>query len=212
MDTAPSTTARPVLGDALLERVIASTWARTVVLVLAGAMITAVASQVRFPLPFTPVPITLGTFGVLVATAALGPWRGAASQGVYVAFGVAGLPYFAGGPAGGSGLEVVTGTSGGYFAGFVVAGVVVGALARRGWDRGPVGAAAVLGLGSAIILGLGAAWLGVVADLSATRAFVDGALPFLLGDALKTVGAAAVLPLAWWAIGEPHESDGDTAG
>lgn len=83
MDTAPAATLRPVLSDTLpLERVLSSAWARTAVLVLAGALVSAVTAQIRIPLGFTPVPITGGTFGVLLATAALGPWRGAASQAV----------------------------------------------------------------------------------------------------------------------------------
>lgn len=208
MDTAPTTTLRPVLSDTLpLERLVASAWARTAVLVLAGALVSAATAQIRIPLGFTPVPITAGTFGVLVAAAALGPWRGAASQALYVAFGMLGLPYFAGGPEGGSGLEVVFSTSGGYFAGYIIVGFVVGALARRGWDRGFLSAAGVVGLGSAIILATGTLWLGLVQQLGPVEAFTQGALPFLIGDALKTLAAAGVLPLAWRLIGESRESE-----
>lgn len=203
MTIAASTTARPVLGDALgLRRVVASTWARTAVLVLAGALLTAAASQIRIPLGFSPVPITGGTFGVLLAGAALGPWRGAASQALYVAFGLVGLPYFAGGAQGTSGAEVVLGSSGGYFAGFVLAAALTGALARRGWDRGPLRTAAAFAAGGAIILALGTVWLAVVADLAPGEALVRGALPFLVGDALKALAAAALLPAAWRLVGD----------
>lgn len=206
MPTAPTTTARPVLGEALpLERAVASVWVRTAVLVLAGALLTAAASQIRIPLGFSPVPITGGTFGVLLAGAALGPWRGAASQGLYVVFGVVGMPYFAGGEQGLSGVDVVLGSSGGYFVGFIVAAALTGALARRGWDRGVLGTAVAFAAGGVLILALGTAWLAVVAELGTVEALVQGALPFLIGDALKAAAAAALLPLAWKAIGEPAD-------
>lgn len=210
MHTAPPAAARPVLVETLpLERALASATVRIALLVVAGALLTAAASQIRIPLGFTPVPITGGTFGVLLAGAALGPARGAASQGVYVAFGVLGLPFFAGGEEGGTGLQVVFGSSGGYFLGFILAAALTGWLARRGWDRGPLGTFGAFAAGSALILGLGAVWLplAVPEPMSAGEALVQGALVFVPGDALKALAAAGLLPLAWKAIGEPPERD-----
>lgn len=180
---------RPVLAD-LVPR----TAVRTVVLVLGAALLTAAASQLRIPLPFTPVPITGGTFAVLLTGAALGPARGAAGQMTYLALGAAGLPFFAGGS---SGLSYLTGASGGYLVGFVLAAALVGACARRGWDRRPLGMVGTFALGSAVIYAVGVPWMGVVGGYGPGQAILLGMLPFLVGDALKALGAAAALPATW---------------
>lgn len=187
--SAPALGARPVLADAL-----PATAVRTVALVLGAALLTAAASQLRIPLSFSPVPITGGTFAVLLTGAALGPARGAAGQVCYLLLGVMGLPFFSGGS---SGLSYLTGASGGYLIGFVVAAALVGACARRGWDRGPVGMAATFALGSAVIYAFGVPWLALVGDFSPGEAVVAGLLPFLVGDALKAALAAVALPSAW---------------
>jgi biotin transport system substrate-specific component len=201
MSAAPPTAAQPVL----IDRALTNVWVRAAVLVFAGAMLTAVTSQIRIPLGFSPVPITGGTSGVLLAGAALGPLRGTLSQALYVAFGLLGWPFFAGGEAGTSGLDVVLGTSGGYFVGFVIAAGLAGVLARRGWDRGPLSTFGAFAAGSVLILVLGTVWLGLVAQMGPLEAVMKGAVPFLIGDALKSLAAAAALPLAWKAIGEPPE-------
>lgn len=211
MATAPPTALRPVLVETVpLDVPTEREWVRgalqilaTTALVAAGVALTAAASHLRLPLPFSPVPITAGTFGVLLSGAALGPWRGTASQVLYVASGVVGLPFFAGGEEGTSGLDVVLGSSGGYFAGFIIAAALTGWLARRGWDRGPVHTFGAFAAGSALILVLGTVWLGIVAHMGPVEATLKGAVPFLIGDAVKSLAAAAVLPLAWKAIGEP---------
>lgn len=185
---------RPVLADVLPRTAI-----RTVVLVLGAALLTAAASQLRIPLPFSPVPITGGTFAVLLTAAALGPARGAAGQVLYLAMGAAGLPFFSGGS---SGMTYLTGASGGYLVGFVVAAVLVGACARRGWDRRPVGMAAAFALGSLVIYALGVPWLAMVGGFGAGEALLRGLVPFLVGDALKAALAAGALPVAWRLVGD----------
>ena len=105
---------------------------RTPALVIGFALLTAVAAQITIPLPWTPVPVTGQTFAVLVAGAALGWRRGAASQLLYVAMGAVGLPFYADGASGWDGLS---GATGGYLVGFVIAAALVGALAERRHDR-----------------------------------------------------------------------------
>lgn len=187
--SAPALGARSVLAD-----VVPRTAVRTVALVLGAALLTAAASQVRIPLSFSPVPITGGTFAVLLTAAALGPARGAAGQVCYLLLGVAGLPFFSGGS---SGISYLTGASGGYLIGFVVAAALVGGCARRGWDRGPAGMAATFALGSAVIYAFGVPWLGLVGGFGPGEAVLLGLLPFLVGDALKAGLAAVALPAAW---------------
>ncbi|MCH7819743.1 MAG: biotin transporter BioY, partial [Candidatus Marinimicrobia bacterium] len=91
---------------------------RTVVLVGGFALLTALGALIRIPLPFTPIPITLQTFFVLLAGAMLGSKRGTLSQMVYVFAGAAGIPIFAGMS---SGLALLAGPTGGFLAGFLLA-------------------------------------------------------------------------------------------
>jgi biotin transport system substrate-specific component len=163
-----------------------------VALVAGAAALTGMAAQVAVPLPFTPVPLSLQTLTVLLAGAALGPVRGIAAMGLYLAVGAIGVPWFA---EGNSGLGFVTL---GYVLGFIAAAGVVGALARRGSDRSVVGAAAVMALGNLVVYAFGVPYLAVAAGMDLPTAVTLGAVPFLLGDALKVVIAAGLLPAAWW--------------
>lgn len=208
-DLSTAGTARPVLVDRVpltwpeserLRR--AAAVATAAVVVVAAALVTGVFSQLRVPLPFTPVHITGATFAVLLSGAALGPLRGTLSQLLYVGFGLLGWPVFAGGPEGGTGAEVVLGTSGGYFLGFIIAAWAVGWCARRGLDRSPAGMAAAFALGTGIIYLVGAPWLAVVGGYGPGEALLLGVVPFLIGDAVKAVLAGGALPLAWRLIGE----------
>lgn len=180
---------RPVLADLVPgERV------RDAALVLAVVGLTALSAQVVIPLPFTPVPISGQTFAVLLGAAAVGPARGAVAQLLYLLLGAVGLPFFA---EGSSGVQVLSGATGGYLVGFVVANLVVGLCARRGWDRSPVGVLGAFALGNLAIYVLGVTWLSYRVGLSLPEAVDAGLTPFLLGDVLKAVAAAGLLPLAW---------------
>ncbi|MPZ87085.1 MAG: biotin transporter BioY [Nitriliruptorales bacterium] len=180
---------RPVLAD-LLPR----TAVRDVSLVVGAALLTAVCAQIAIPLePFSPVPITAQTFAVLLTGAALGPLRGALGQGLYVGMGMF-LPFYS---EGGSGLAHLVGPTGGYLIGFVVAGWLIGALARRGQDRRVHRALLAFGLGHLVIFTFGVSWLAVVANLDLRGALLAGLVPFIPGMILKTALAAGLLPAAW---------------
>ena len=175
-------------------RVVPRTTVNTVALVVGFALLTALLAQVEFPLWFTPVPITGQTFAVLLAGAALG-WRaGAASQGLYVALGAIGLPFYSGGEGG---WTVATGATGGYLVGFVVAAALVGYLAERGQDRNVVTAVAAFLAGSAVIYLFGVTWLAASLDVGATEAMELGLVPFVVGDLVKVALAGIALPAAW---------------
>src|SRR3989442_6533556 len=103
-------------------------------LAVGGSLLVAGLAQVSIKLPFTPVPITGQTLGVLLVGASLGPLLGGASMLLYLAEGAIGLPFFAGGDHGASFLGFGAAT-GGYLWGFVLAAALVGWLARRGCDR-----------------------------------------------------------------------------
>ncbi|GAB4086781.1 biotin transporter BioY [Myceligenerans cantabricum] len=191
----PRSNPRRVLADLIpAESSRARVIARNVTLVVAVAAITALAAQIRVPIPGLPVPITGQTFAVLLGAAALGPLRGSAAQLLYIGVGLVGAPVFTGGEAG---TQVLFGASGGYLVGFVVAGFVVGALARRGMDRGVLGTVVAYAAGSAVIYAIGVPWLAVVAGMAPGEALVAGAGVFLVGDAIKAALAGVLLPAAW---------------
>jgi biotin transport system substrate-specific component len=188
--------ARPglVLADLLPATDRGRAVARDVALVVGVAALTALAAQVRVPVPGLPVPVTGQTFAVLLGAAALGPARGALAQGLYLAAGVVGLPVFTGGA---SGWEAVAGASGGYLVGFVLASFVVGRLARRGADRRVLTTVAAYAAGTAAVYAVGVPWLALTTGMAPAAALWAGAGVFLAGDALKAVLAGALLPAAW---------------
>lgn len=184
-------TARVVHPPRVLADLVPGALARDVALVVGAATLTGIAGQVSFPLPFTPVPISLQTLTVLLAGAALGPIRGGMAMLLYLAAGVAGLPWFS---EQRSGFDF---PSFGYIVGFVLAAIVVGAFARRGTDRTVIGTAGLMVLGNLVIYALGVAWLAAALDVDLPTALGLGAAPFLIGDALKIMLAAGLLPAAW---------------
>ena len=180
----------PTLTTRTLPAVKQST--RDLLLVTAGALFVAALSQVRIPLPFTPIPLTGQTFAVLLVGAALGAKRGLGSLSLYLALGALGLPFFAGG---GSGLSYMTGPTLGYLVGFAAAAYVTGLLAERRFDRKVSTAVFAFLVGQVVIYLFGVVWLAVL--LGFQKALLVGFLPFLIGDALKIGAAALMLPAAW---------------
>jgi biotin transport system substrate-specific component len=186
------------LADLLpLERL--APLARHATLVVAGAALTALAAQVAFTVPWTPVPYTLQTGAVLLAGTALGTIRGALSMVLYVLVGAAGLPVFA---EGSSGSQHLLGATGGYLVGFVVAAAVVGRLAEAGWDRTFLSAAGLMVIGSLIVYAIGVPVLAIVVPMPPATAVELGALVFVPWDLAKVLVAALALPLAWRVAGE----------
>jgi biotin transport system substrate-specific component len=188
MSTAVSVQPR-VLAD-LVPRV----RARDAVLIVAAAALTAACAQISFYLPGNPVPVTGQTFAVLLTGAALGANRGAAAMLLYILLGMVGLPVYADGK---HGLDIVTGATGGYLVGFLVAGWVVGRLAEARMDRTPVRALPLFLIGSAIIYVIGVPWLAVSAHQTLGWAISNGFTDFIPGDLVKAAAAAGVLPVAW---------------
>ena len=171
---------------------------RDVALVIGAAALTGIAAQISIPLPVTPVPISLQTVTVLLAGAALGPIRGGLSMLLYLVAGLAGVPWFS---EQRSGFEF---PSFGYIIGFVLAASVVGWLARRGLDRTVPGAVGIMVLGNLVVYVIGVAWLANSLELDLPTALQFGVWPFLIGDALKIVLAAGLLPGAWKLAGRPN--------
>ncbi len=179
------------VGPRTLADAIPGGVARNLALVIGGAGFVGLSAQLIIPLPFTPVPLTLQTFAVLLTVTVLGSSRGLLSMGLYIAAGMAGVPWFS---AGQSGFAFA---SFGYVIGFLAAAVLVGTLAQRGADRTPLRAAGLMVLGNLAIYAVGVPWLMLQTGMDLPKALALGVLPFLIGDAIKIAVAAGVLPLGW---------------
>ena len=167
---------------------------RSIALVVGGAVLVGLSAQVVIPLPFTPVPLSLQTFAVLLVGAALGSWRGLASMALYLLVGIAGVPWFADGNSGWQLASI------GYLVGFVAAAWLVGLLAERQADRRFLSAAGAMVLGNLVIYVFGVAGLLIMTPFDLPTAIAKGVVPFLIGDAIKIVAAAALLPATWKAV------------
>lgn len=189
--SAPTTLADLLPGMAMTRAI------RDVLLVAGGALLTGLAAQVAFTVPWTEVPYTLQTGAVLLVGTALGSWRGGASMLAYVAAGAAGLPAFAGGRSGLDGAGGGITPALGYLLGFVIAATLVGWLAERRWDRSPLPAAGLMLLGNLVIYAVGVPILAVVLGLPPLTAVWEGAAVFVPWDLAKIALAAGLLPLAW---------------
>jgi biotin transport system substrate-specific component len=166
-------------------------WMRTAGIVLAGSALVAVCAHIALPLYFTPVPLSLAPFAVLVLGLLLTPRLAAATLGAYLAEGAAGLPVFTPSPLTPGGLAHLLGPTGGYLLAYPFAAALISFLWRRsgrGFGRALVSA----GAGNLAILACGALWLAALTHLSAFTAVSVAVLPFLPGDALKVVAAAAL--------------------
>jgi biotin transport system substrate-specific component len=184
----PRTSAHSVLAD-----VLPGTRLRDATLIAGGAGLTAALAQVSFPIPPSPVPVTGQTLAVVLAGAALGARRGAASQLLYLLVGLF-LPIYAGGTSGG---HVVWGASGGYLLGFIIAAGLVGWAAQHGADRRPLLAALTFAGGHLAVFGIGVPWLKVSANMSWGDAIHYGLLVFLVGGVIKAIIAGIAMPSAW---------------
>jgi biotin transport system substrate-specific component len=158
---------------------------------LAGSALVAVCAHVALPLYFTPVPLTLQTLAVLLIGLLLSPRLAAATLVAYLIEGALGLPVFAPSPLGVSGLAHLFGPTGGYLLACPLAAALASFLYRRS-HRGFLAAALSAAAGSLIILALGALWLAIFTHAPMRNVLTLTVIPFLPGDALKIVAAAAL--------------------
>ena len=178
----------------VIADVVPHTWIRQATLILGAASFVGLSAQIFIPLPFTPVPLTLQTFAVLLVAASLGTWRGISAMIVYAFVGSVGVPWFPGGSSGWGGASF------GYILGFIVAAAVVGRLAETGATRTPVATAGLMVLGNLVIYAVGVTYLKFSIDVSWATALTLGVVPFLIGDAVKVALAAALFPATWRAL------------
>jgi biotin transport system substrate-specific component len=182
----------------VLADVVGRTWIRQLALIAGGAAFVGLSAQIAFYLPWNPaVPLTLQTFAVILTAGALGSLRGAAAMAIYALLGSIGLPWFAQGSSG------VGGPAFGYIIGFIIAAFVVGRIAESGVTRSFGRSVGLMVLGSVIIYAIGATWLKFslgVPWFGADSAWAYGVKDFIIGDVIKLLAAAGLLPLAWKAL------------
>jgi len=165
-------------------------------LAVSFACLTGLLAQVRFYLPWSPVPLTGQTFAVLLSAIVLGKWWGGISQSIYLGVGIAGLPWFAGMNGG---FAYFAGPTGGYLIGFILAAFFLGYFfdryvkSRKYWTM----FALMLFANFGIVFGLGL--LQLYGWLSFTGASIDiwdlllmGLIPFIIGDTIKIAIAAGI--------------------
>lgn len=190
-----------IAQPAVIADVVPRTWVRQLLLVVGAASFVGLSAQIAIPLPFTPVPLTLQTFAVLLSAAALGSARGVAAMVLYAVAGIAGVPWFAQGTSG------FTMPSFGYIVGFIVAAAVVGRIAEHGSTRSVLRTAGLMVLGNVIVYAIGVTWLKFSVDLTWGTAVAKGLAPFVAGDLIKIAAAAGLLPLAWAGMRKAGLSD-----
>lgn len=187
------------LADLLPRSRSMSQTAHNVALIIAGSAVVALSAQIEIRLPFTPVPITGQTFGVLLVGMALGWKRAALAMLTYLLEGAAGLPVFAGGSAG---IAKFVGPTAGYLFSFPIAAAIAGALAERGWDRSPIKTFWAMLISSVPNLFMGMIFLSFYVG-GFQKAFLLGVAPFVIGDLIKASLASVALPTVWKMANSP---------
>jgi len=161
------------------------------------ACITGLMAQIVIPLPWTPVPITAQTFAVLLAGILLGRFWGGLSMIVYLLIGLLGVPWFTGMTGG---IGVLTGATGGFLIGFIMAALFLGYFADKYINaRSFMPMLALLLFANFFLIyvpgliGLGV-WIYIVKGSAPGiwTLLAMGLLPFIVGDVIKIGGAAAL--------------------
>jgi biotin transport system substrate-specific component len=168
-----------------------ATWLRTAGIVLAGSAFVAVCAHVVLPLNFTPVPLTLQTFAVLVLGLVLSPRLAAGTLAAYLVEGAMGLPVFSPVPMVVGGMAHLLGPTGGYLLAYPAAAFLIASVWRntRGSFAGALGSAAA---GNLLMLGCGALWLAALTHGPVATILRLGVMPFLPGEGLKIAAAVGV--------------------
>jgi biotin transport system substrate-specific component len=159
---------------------------------VAASAFVALCAHLSIPLVFTPVPLSMAPFAVILLGLLLGPRMAFASLCLYLAEGAAGLPVFS--PQGPGGILQLLGPTGGYLMSYPFATALAGYLyhrKRQTFSRGVVAS----GTASLVILLCGASWLKALTHMDIQLILTQAVVPFLPGDALKILVAAGTAKL-----------------
>lgn len=189
-------TTRSMAANLVSDRPVAR-FASYAVLAVLGTLLLTLSAKTRVVLG--PVDMSLQTLAVFAIAAAFGRRLALATLLLYMAEGLSGLPVFQATPEKGIGLAYMMGPTGGYLAGFVLAAVIVGWAADRGYDRSVLRFGGAVLAGEIAILGLGFAWLATL--IGANSAWQFGVVPFVLPDLIKVALATLAVPAVWGLLG-----------
>ena len=171
--------------------------------IVGGTLFIAALAQIAIPVPGSPVPVTGQTLAVYLIGTTYGARLGFATFATYLIAGIAGAPVFA--PATGAtahGIARLTGATGGYLIGMLVATFILGALADRKADQKFKTSFPALILGSAIVFAFGLTWLHASLELTWAQTISAGLTPFIFGEVIKIAITATSLPLIWRKISQ----------
>lgn len=197
------------LHEALVPAAGAGLWLRRAALIAIGVAALWLSSKIQ--IATVPVPVTLQILVVMVIGAGYGARLGTATVAAWLALGAAGEPVFAGTPEKGIGLAYMSGPTGGYLLGFLLAAWVTGWLAGRGWDRHPLTMALAMAAGLVTVYVPGVVWLcagfsllpfeGAFNGYGWENWYAYGVKTFLWIDALKLALAVVLFPMVWRLVG-----------
>ncbi len=164
----------------------AAEWAKQAGIVIGASLVVALCARLTVPLPFTPVPLTMQNFGVLLVALLLGSRRGFAALALYLIEGASGLPVF--NPAGPGGIAQILGPTGGFLMAYPFVAFVAGWIYER-TPRRIVWAALAGTAGEVILFAGGLGWLFLQTH-SIIQAFKWGLYWFVFAEVIKIALAA----------------------
>lgn len=182
---------------ALISR---NTLSSRLALIIGGVLFLGAMAQISIPIPGSPVPVTGQTLATLLLGSAFGASLGLTTFATYLAIGAAGVPFFA---QGAHGVHVITGATGGYLIGMLLASALTGALAGRRWDQKIATVIPAMILGEILTFTFGLIWLHHVVGQSWSWTISKGLTPFLLGEVIKIGIASTALPTLWRFVTKP---------
>ena len=179
------------LRGALITR---STVSTKIALVVGGTAFLALMAQIAVPVPGSPVPVTGQTLGALLLGSAYGASLGFTTFATYLLVGFIGAPVFA---SGAHGLSRITGATGGYLVGMLLASLITGYLAGRKWDQKIFTVIPTMLIGDLVIFSAGLFWLHHSLHATWATTFKFGFTPFIVGEVIKIAIASTALPACW---------------
>ena len=179
------------LRGALITR---STVSTQIALVVGGTAFLALMAQIAVPVPGSPVPVTGQTLGALLLGSAYGASLGFTTFATYLLVGFVGAPVFA---SGAHGLSRITGATGGYLVGMLLASLITGYLAGRKWDQKIFTVIPTMLIGDVVIFSAGLLWLHHSLHVSWATTLKFGFTPFILGEVIKIAIASTAMPTIW---------------
>ena len=157
-------------------------------IVLIGVFAAMICVFAPFSVPVGPIPISLASFAVYIASA-LGAKKGCAAVGIYILIGALGLPVFSGFSGG---ISKIAGLTGGYIIGYMFCALLSGIIIERAGNKKSAYPMAFI-IGTAVLYAFGTAWFMIQSGNGLYESLLACVIPFLIGDAVKIAAASVVV-------------------